>query len=73
MDKEKEHKKENIFNTPMILRNWAVNLIGSLGNAAIQQPADSDKADELIQQFVEDYNYHYEKMIEEINNKTEEE
>ena len=33
--KMKEIKKEegNIFNTPMDLRNWAVTLIGYLGNS----------------------------------------
>ena len=28
----KKKEEENIFNQPMLLRNWAVNLIGVLGN-----------------------------------------
>tara|TARA_R100000458_G_C8276401_1_gene251726 strand:- start:3389 stop:3610 length:222 start_codon:yes stop_codon:yes gene_type:complete len=72
---EKDKGIENIFNSPMLLRNWAVNLISSLGNSAIQQKADTDKVDELIGQFVEDYNFHYEKlyMNKENQEKNEEE
>tara|TARA_R100001463_G_scaffold118164_3_gene173824 strand:- start:420 stop:617 length:198 start_codon:yes stop_codon:yes gene_type:complete len=51
-----EQKKENIFSSPMLLRNWAVNLIGVLGNAALQQIPNISKVDELITQFVSDYN-----------------
>ena len=55
-----EEKKENIFNSPMLLRNWAVNLIGVLGNPALQQIPNIDKVDELITQFVSDYNTQWE-------------
>ena len=72
MAKDKKVIIENIFNSPMLLRNWAVNLIGSLGNSAIQQKADTDKVDELITQFVEDYNFHYENLyIEQDKNEEE--
>ena len=55
-NKEKENKTENIFNQPMLLRNWAVNLIGVLGNPAMQQIPNVERVDELISQFVNDYN-----------------
>lgn len=44
----------------MLLRNWAVNLIGVLGNPALQQIPNIDKVDELITQFVSDYNTQWE-------------
>ena len=46
----------------MLLRNWAVNLIGVLGNAALQQIPNVEKVDELITQFVSDYNNQWEKQ-----------
>ena len=42
--------------------NWAVNLIGVLGNAALQQIPNIEKVDELITQFVSDYNNQWEKQ-----------
>ena len=56
----KKREDENIFNQPMLLRNWAVNLIGVLGNPALQQIPNIDKVDELITQFVSDYNTQWE-------------
>ena len=56
----KIREDENIFNQPMLLRNWAVNLIGVLGNPALQQIPNIDKVDELITQFVSDYNTQWE-------------
>ena len=56
------NEEENIFNSPMMLRNWAVNLIGYLGNASIQESPNTDKVDELIARFVYDYNFYYEKL-----------
>ena len=56
----KKNEPENIFNQPMLLRNWAVNLIGVLGNPALQQIPNIDKVDELITQFVNDYNTQWE-------------
>jgi len=47
---------ENIFNQPMLLRNWAVNLIGVLGNPISKEVPNVDRVDELISQFVNDYN-----------------
>lgn len=55
-----EQKAENIFNQPMLLRNWAVNLIGVLGNPTLQQIPNVEKVDELITQFVSDYNEQWE-------------
>ena len=55
-----EEKVENIFNQPMLLRNWAVNLIGVLGNPTLQQIPNVEKVDELITQFVSDYNEQWE-------------
>tara|TARA_B100000214_G_scaffold370595_1_gene345524 strand:+ start:14306 stop:14497 length:192 start_codon:yes stop_codon:yes gene_type:complete len=60
-----EREKENIFSSPMLLRNWAVNLIGVLGNAALQQIPNIEKVDELITQFVSDYNTQWELNQEE--------
>tara|TARA_B100000519_G_C13935991_1_gene293751 strand:+ start:60 stop:323 length:264 start_codon:yes stop_codon:yes gene_type:complete len=68
-DKEKENTPENIFNQPMLLRNWAVNLIGVLGNPTLQQVPNVEKVDELITQFVHDYNTQW----EEVHQKNEEE
>ena len=59
-NKEEEQKIENIFNQPMLLRNWAVNLIGVLGNPTLQQIPNVEKVDELITQFVSDYNEQWE-------------
>jgi Co/Zn/Cd efflux system component len=56
----KKKEEENIFNQPMLLRNWAVNLIGVLGNPALQQIPNVEKVDELITQFVSDYNEQWE-------------
>ena len=61
----KKKEKENIFNQPMLLRNWAVNLIGVLGNPALQQIPNIDKVDELITQFVSDYNSQWEEVQKE--------
>ncbi len=44
----------------MLLRNWAVNLIGVLGNPTLQQIPNVEKVDELITQFVSDYNQQWE-------------
>jgi len=55
-----EQQAENIFNQPMLLRNWAVNLIGVLGNPTLQQIPNIEKVDELITQFVSDYNQQWE-------------
>jgi len=55
-----EQQVENIFNQPMLLRNWAVNLIGVLGNPTLQQIPNIEKVDELITQFVSDYNQQWE-------------
>ena len=61
----KKKEEENIFNQPMLLRNWAVNLIGVLGNPALQQIPNIDKVDELITQFVSDYNSQWEEVQKE--------
>ncbi len=60
----KKNEPENIFNQPMLLRNWAVNLIGVLGNPALQQVPNIEKVDELITQFVSDYNTQWENQKE---------
>ena len=63
--KMKEIKKEegNIFNTPMDLRNWAVTLIGYLGNSNTNTLPNTEKVDELIATFVNDYNYFYDLQV----------
>ena len=61
----KKKEEENIFNQPMLLRNWAVNLIGVLGNPALQQVPNIEKVDELITQFVSDYNTQWEEVQKE--------
>ena len=50
---------ENIFNSPMQLRKWALELIDQLGSPVTQTPANTDKVDMLLSQFVNDYNYQY--------------
>tara|TARA_B100000131_G_C18053273_1_gene587312 strand:- start:1094 stop:1300 length:207 start_codon:yes stop_codon:yes gene_type:complete len=62
MTEKKDIPVSNIFDSPMLLRNWAVNLIGVLGNAALQQIPNIEKVDELITQFVSDYNNQWEKQ-----------
>ncbi len=60
-----EQQVENIFNQPMLLRNWAVNLIGVLGNPTLQQIPNVEKVDQLITQFVSDYNSQWEEVQKE--------
>ena len=50
---------ENIFNSPMQLRKWALELIDQLGSPVTQTPANTNKVDMLLSQFVNDYNYQY--------------
>ena len=50
---------ENIFNSPMQLHKWALELIDQLGSPVTQTPANTDKVDMLLSQFVNDYNYQY--------------
>jgi hypothetical protein len=64
-NKEEEQKIENIFNQPMLLRNWAVNLIGVLGNPTLQQIPNVEKVDQLITQFVNDYNTQWDEVQKE--------
>jgi len=64
-NKEEEQKVENIFNQPMLLRNWAVNLIGVLGNPTLQQVPNIEKVDQLITQFVNDYNTQWDEVQKE--------
>jgi|TARA_R100000458_G_scaffold57036_1_gene62631 hypothetical protein len=59
---EIKKEKGNIFNTPMDLRNWAVTLIGYLGNSNTNTLPNTEKVDNLILKFVMDYNFYYEKM-----------
>ena len=60
--KVKEDK--NIFNSPMELRHWAVTLIGYLGDSRTNTLPNTEKVDGLIGQFVADYNFFYNQMIE---------
>jgi len=64
-NKEEEQQAENIFNQPMLLRNWAVNLIGVLGNPTLQQIPNVEKVDQLITQFVNDYNTQWDEVQKE--------
>ena len=64
-NKEEEQQAENIFNQPMLLRNWAVNLIGVLGNPTLQQVPNIEKVDQLITQFVNDYNTQWDEVQKE--------
>ena len=54
----------NIFNSPMELRHWAVTLIGYLGDNKTNTLPNTEKVDGLIGQFVADYNFFYNQMIE---------
>ena len=63
MSKDKEQFK-NIFNSPMDLRHWAVTLIGYLGDSRTNTLPNTEKVDELIASFVNDYNYYYELQVE---------
>ena len=63
---EIKKEKGNIFNTPMDLRNWAVTLIGYLGNSNTNTLPNTEKVDELIANFVADYNYFYEKLYQNL-------
>ena len=60
--KVKMSNDKNIFNTPMDLRHWAVTLIGYLGDSRTNTLPNTDKGDELIANFVADYNFFYEKL-----------
>ena len=59
-------ENKNIFNTPMDLRNWAVTLIGYLGDSRTNTLPNTEKVDELIANFVADYNYFYEKLYQNL-------
>jgi len=43
----------------MQLRKWALALIDQLGSPVTQTPANTEKVDILLSQFVNDYNYQY--------------
>tara|TARA_R110002020_G_scaffold463953_1_gene684278 strand:+ start:242 stop:448 length:207 start_codon:yes stop_codon:yes gene_type:complete len=62
---KRDDSVDNIFNGPMKLRHWAVTLIGYLGDNRTNTLPNTVKVDELIGQFVKDYNFYYNKMREE--------
>jgi len=64
-DKEIREPKGNIFNHPMDMRDWAVKLIGYLGRADNLELPNMQKVQVLVEKFVNDYNYYYEKLQEE--------
>lgn len=55
-------KQENIFNSPMQLRKWAVHLIEQLGNPLTKTGPNTTEVDKLLSQFVSDYNYQFEQQ-----------
>jgi hypothetical protein len=60
-----EQPEGNIFNSPMDMRDWAVKLIGYLGRADNLELPNMMKVQKLVEQFVNDYNYYYQKLQEE--------
>ena len=44
--------KENIFNSPMQLRKWAVELIDNLGSPVTQTGPNTEQVDKLLSTFV---------------------
>jgi hypothetical protein len=47
------------------MRDWAVKLIGYLGRADNLELPNMMKVQKLVEQFVNDYNYYYQKLQEE--------
>ena len=62
----KKKEKVNIFNSPMDLRDWAVTLIGYLGDSKRNILPNTEKVDGLIGQFVSDYNFYYNQLQEQL-------
>ncbi|MBO71761.1 MAG: hypothetical protein CL508_05535 [Actinobacteria bacterium] len=55
-----DSNKENIFNSPMQLRKWAVELIDNLGSPVTQTGPNTEQVDKLLSTFVNDYNIQFE-------------
>ena len=69
----KKKEKVNIFNSPMDLRDWAVTLIGYLGDNKRNILPNTEKVDGLIGQFVNDYNFYYNQLQEQLAEEKQEE
>ena len=54
-------EKENLFNEPKLLKNWAIKLANELGGQRVEKtavltPVRMDRVKKLIDQFVIDHN-----------------
>ena len=63
-------EKENLFNEPKLLKNWAIKLANELGGQKVEKtpvltPMRMDKVTKLIEQFVIDHNTKMAKVMNE--------
>jgi|TARA_R100000479_G_scaffold86244_1_gene42104 hypothetical protein len=56
---------ENIFKTPALLKEWALELSDACGSLLVSKKPNVSKVDALINKFVIDYNNNMEKLEEE--------
>ena len=56
---------ENIFKTPSLLKEWALELSDACGSLLVSKKPNVSKVDALINKFVIDYNNNMEKQEEE--------
>ena len=63
---------QNIFRNRDVLKQWAMDLSDACGSQIVKRPPDVKKIDELIEQFVLDYNVNMQYMNEVRNGKEEE-
>jgi len=57
-------KGENIFNTPELLKTWALELSDACGSLLVSKKPNVSKVDALIDKFVTDYNNNVEEQEE---------
>ena len=55
-------KGVNVFSSPVVLKEWAIDLSEACGSVLINKKPNISKIDTLVEKFVIDYNANMEKM-----------
>tara|TARA_Y100000004_G_scaffold71767_1_gene80673 strand:- start:565 stop:762 length:198 start_codon:yes stop_codon:yes gene_type:complete len=55
-------KGVNIFSSPVVLKEWAIDLSEACGSVLINKKPNVSKIDTLVEKFVIDYNENMEKI-----------